>query len=160
MQELLIAFKEVLSRAEMFAHHHIQREPLSVRQRMSDILSRVSDDKFTDFADLFDPAEGRMGIAVTFIALLELLRERVIELVQAEPFSPIHVRAATSANEGGDDSFADAPPIAAAETDVPEVIEAERGAASQGDEADETDEAGEATDHELTESLPGTAASE
>ena len=108
MQELLVAFKDVLSRAEMFAHHHIQREPLSVRQRMSDILSRISSDKFSDFADLFDPAEGRMGVAVTFLALLELLRERVIELVQAEPFSPIHVRAAASANEGNEDGLAEA----------------------------------------------------
>ncbi|MBT8441478.1 MAG: segregation/condensation protein A [Gammaproteobacteria bacterium] len=103
MQDLLLAFKEVLSRAEMFAHHHIQREALSTRQRMSEILTRIGDSNFTEFADLFDPQEGRMGIAVTFIALLELLREQVIELVQAEPFSPIHVRAATGASETGDD---------------------------------------------------------
>ncbi|MFW2403760.1 MAG: segregation and condensation protein A, partial [Gammaproteobacteria bacterium] len=99
MQDLLLAFKDVLSRAEMFAHHHIQREALSTRQRMSEILSRIGDSNFTEFADLFDPQEGRMGIAVTFIALLELLREQVIELVQAEPFSPIHVRAATAASD-------------------------------------------------------------
>jgi len=103
MQDLLLAFKDVLSRAEMFAHHHIQREALSTRQRMSEILTRIGDTKFTEFADLFDPQEGRMGIAVTFIALLELLREQVIELVQAEPFSPIHVRAATGASETGED---------------------------------------------------------
>ncbi len=96
MQELLIAFKDVLSRAEMFAHHHIQREPLSVRQRMSEVLSVLGSQSFTDFKSLFDPKEGRMGVVVTFIALLELLRERVIELVQAEPFSPIHVRAAAA----------------------------------------------------------------
>ena len=101
MQDLLLAFKDVLSRAEMFAHHHIQREALSTRQRMSEILTRIGDTNFTEFADLFDPQEGRMGIAVTFIALLELLREQVIELVQAEPFSPIHVRAATGASETG-----------------------------------------------------------
>lgn len=103
MQELLVAFKDVLSRAEMFAHLHVQREALSTRQRMSEILTRISDDKFTGFADLFDPREGRMGVAVTFIALLELLREHVIELVQAESFSPIHVRAATSSTATGDD---------------------------------------------------------
>jgi len=95
MQELLLAFKDVLSRAVMFAHHHIQREPLSVRQRMSEVLSALASDNFTGFSDLFDPEEGRLGVAVTFIALLELLRERLIELVQAEPYSPIHVRAAT-----------------------------------------------------------------
>jgi len=99
MQELLVAFKDVLSRAEMFAHHHIQREALSTRQRMAEILDRVSDTNFAEFADLFDPEEGRMGVAVTFIALLELLREQVIELVQGESFSPIHVRAATGARE-------------------------------------------------------------
>jgi segregation and condensation protein A len=103
MQDLLVAFKDVLSRAEMFAHHHIQREALSTRQRMSEILTRIGDTNFTEFADLFDPQEGRMGSAVTFIALLELLREQVIELVQAEPFSPIHVRAATGASETGED---------------------------------------------------------
>jgi segregation and condensation protein A len=102
MQELLVAFKDVLSRAEMFAHHHIQREALSTRQRMAEILDRVSDTDFAQFADLFDAEEGRMGVAVTFIALLELLREQVIELVQGEPFSPIHVRAATGARETGE----------------------------------------------------------
>jgi segregation and condensation protein A len=99
MQELLMAFKDVLSRAEMFAHLHVQREPLSVRQRMSEILAKLTDDRFIEFKDLFDPQEGRMGIAVSFIALLELLRESVIELVQSEPYAPIHVRAASSSKE-------------------------------------------------------------
>jgi len=104
MQDVLLAFKDVLSRAEMFAHHHIQREPLSVRQRMSEVLSTLASENFTEFKDLFDPQEGRMGVAVTFIALLELLRERLIELVQAEPYSPIHVRAATVASGAEDHS--------------------------------------------------------
>jgi segregation and condensation protein A len=102
MQDVLLAFKDVLSRAEMFARHHIQREPLSVRQRMSEVLSLLASENFTEFKNLFDPQEGRMGVAVTFIALLELLRERLIELVQAEPFSPIHVRAATVASRTED----------------------------------------------------------
>jgi segregation and condensation protein A len=102
MQELLMAFKDVLSRAEMFAHLHVQREPLSVRQRMSEILVQLTNDRFIEFKDLFDPQEGRMGIAVSFIALLELLREAVIELVQSEPYAPIHVRAASSAKEKPD----------------------------------------------------------
>jgi segregation and condensation protein A len=100
MQELLIAFKDVLARAEMFAHLHVQREPLSVRQRMSEVLLKLDDDRFVEFGDLFDPREGRMGVAVTFIALLELMREAVIELVQSGPYAPIHVRAASSAKEG------------------------------------------------------------
>jgi segregation and condensation protein A len=96
LKELLLAFHDVLKRAEMFARLHLQREPLSVRQRMSEILSRVKANAFSSFADLFDPEEGRMGVAVTFIAILELLRESTIEVVQADAFAPLHVRAASS----------------------------------------------------------------
>ncbi|MEQ9561473.1 MAG: segregation/condensation protein A [Woeseiaceae bacterium] len=96
LKELLVAFHEVLKRAEMFTNLHLQREPLSVRQRMSEILSRIKANTFSSFADLFDPEEGRMGVAVTFIAILELLRESTIEVVQAEAFAPLHVRAASS----------------------------------------------------------------
>ncbi len=96
LKELLLAFHDVLRRAEMFSNLHLQREPLSVRQRMSEILARINSTKFAGFADLFDPEEGRMGVAVTFIALLELLREHVIEVVQAEAYSEIHIRAASS----------------------------------------------------------------
>jgi segregation and condensation protein A len=96
MKELLLAFHGVLKRAEMFSNLHLQREPLSVRQRMSEILTRIKAGQFTVFADLFDPAEGRMGVAVTFIAILELLKEAVVEVVQSEEFAPLHIRAASS----------------------------------------------------------------
>jgi segregation and condensation protein A len=96
MKELLLAFHDVLKRAEMFSNLHLQREPLSVRQRMSEILSRVKAGQFTGFADLFDPEEGRMGVAVTFIAILELLKESVVEVVQSDEYAPLHVRAASS----------------------------------------------------------------
>jgi segregation and condensation protein A len=96
MKELLLAFHDVLKRAEMFSNLHMQREPLSVRQRMSEILSRIEVNDFTGFGDLFDAEEGRMGVAVTFIAILELLREAVIEVVQAEQYAPLHIRAASS----------------------------------------------------------------
>jgi len=96
MKELLLAFHDVLKRAEMFSNLHLQREPLSVRQRMSEILTRIKANDFTGFADLFDPEEGRMGVAVTFIAILELLRESVIEVVQSEQYAPLHIRAASS----------------------------------------------------------------
>ncbi len=96
LKELLLSFHDVLKRAEMFSNLHLQREPLSVRQRMSEILTRVKANTFTDFSDLFDPEEGRMGVAVTFIALLELLRGSVIEVVQSEQFAPLHVRAAST----------------------------------------------------------------
>ena len=96
MKDLLLAFHDVLKRAELFTNLHMQREPLSVRQRMSEILSRIKANDFTGFGDLFDPEEGRMGVAVTFIAILELLRESVIEVVQSEQYAPLHVRAASS----------------------------------------------------------------
>lgn len=101
LKEMLLAFNEVMRRAEMFAHHHIQREPLSVRQRMSEVLTRLSAGGFEEFHRLFDPREGRMGVTVTFLAVLELLKESLIEIVQAEPFAPIHVRVATTAGPPG-----------------------------------------------------------
>jgi segregation and condensation protein A len=96
LKELLLAFRDVLTRAELLAHHHIRREPLSVRQRMSEVLLRLDSESFTPFQALFDPEEGRMGVTVTFLALLELLKESLIELVQTEPFAPIHVRSAAA----------------------------------------------------------------
>ncbi|MDG2107335.1 MAG: segregation/condensation protein A [Woeseiaceae bacterium] len=96
MKELLLAFQDLMQRAEMFTNLQMQREPLSVRQRMSEILTRLEVNDFTGFSDLFDPTEGRMGVAVTFIAILELLREFVIEVVQSEQYAPLHIRAASS----------------------------------------------------------------
>lgn len=96
LKELLLSFHDVLKRAEMFSNLHLQREPLSVRQRMSEILSRIEANNFTTFSDLFDAEEGRMGVAVTFIAILELLRESTIEVVQAEAYAPLHIRASSS----------------------------------------------------------------
>ena len=93
LKELLLAFHDVLKRAEMFSNLHLQREPLSVRQRMSEILSRINASSFTGFADLFDPEEGRMGVVVSFIAILELLKQAMIEIVQTEPYGPIHLKA-------------------------------------------------------------------
>jgi chromatin segregation and condensation protein Rec8/ScpA/Scc1 (kleisin family) len=92
LQEMLLAFKDVLSRAEMFSHHHVNRERLSVRQRMSDILSGLREAAFMNFTQLFRPEEGRMGVTVTFIAVLELMREGLIEIVQSEAYGQIHVR--------------------------------------------------------------------
>jgi segregation and condensation protein A len=103
LKELLLAFHDVLKRAEMFSNLHMQREPLSVRQRMSEILARINASDFTGFADLFDAEEGRMGVAVTFLAILELLRETVIEVVQAEEYSPLHIRVASTVRLVGDD---------------------------------------------------------
>ena len=107
LKELLLSFHDVLRRAEMFSNLHVQREPLSVRQRMSEILTRIKAGSFTGFADLFDPEEGRMGVAVTFIAILELLRESVIEVVQSDEFSPLHIRASSSVRLVSDDEELD-----------------------------------------------------
>jgi segregation and condensation protein A len=96
LKELLIVFKEVLDRSTMFAHHHVRREPLSVRERMSNILVTLQTERYVDFIRLFDPLEGRIGVTVTFLAILELLKGTLIEVVQAEQFGPIHVRASTS----------------------------------------------------------------
>jgi segregation and condensation protein A len=106
LQEMLVAFKDVLARAEMFSHHHVNRERLSVRQRMSDILSGLREAAFMNFTQLFRPEEGRMGVTVTFVAVLELMREGLIEIVQSEAYGQIHVRTATAARhlklvEGG-----------------------------------------------------------
>jgi segregation and condensation protein A len=92
LQEMLIAFQDVLSRSDMFAHHHVQREPLSVRQRMADVLTSLQTNAFVDFVRLFTPEEGRRGVTVTFVAILELLREGLIEIVQSEAYAPLHVR--------------------------------------------------------------------
>ncbi|MEO7773128.1 MAG: ScpA family protein [Steroidobacteraceae bacterium] len=98
LKEMLIAFREVATRSEMFAHHHVRRETLSVRERMSDILAALEQSSFVDFVALFRPHEGKMGIAITFVAVLELVREGLIDIVQTEPYAPLHVRAADPAN--------------------------------------------------------------
>jgi segregation and condensation protein A len=94
LQEMLVAFKDVVQRATMFEHLHVQRETLSVRQRMSDVLALLGDSALIEFVNLFRAEEGRLGVCVTFAALLELLREGLIDVVQAEPYAPLHVRRA------------------------------------------------------------------
>lgn len=94
LQEMLVAFKDVVQRATMFAHLHVYRETLSVRQRMSDVLAMLEAPGLVEFVRLFRPEEGRMGVTVTFAALLELLREGLVEIVQTEPYQPLHVRRA------------------------------------------------------------------
>jgi segregation and condensation protein A len=96
LKDVLFAFQEVLKRADMYSHHHIQMEPLSVRERMSNVLSGIGIDKFTDFGELFTVEEGRSGVVVTLLAILELLKGHLIEMVQNEPYGPIYVKAASS----------------------------------------------------------------
>lgn len=93
MKELLVAFGEVLRRADMYESHHIQRESLSTRERMSDVLDTLRSTNFVPFVSLFRVEEGRLGVVVTFLALLELIKESLVEIVQTEGFGPIHVKA-------------------------------------------------------------------
>ena len=96
IKELLIAFHDVLKRVEMNSELHFRKETLSVRQRMVDIINRIHSKKFIDFTDLFNPNEGRIGIAITFLAILELLKDAAIEVVQNEEFAPMHIRVSSS----------------------------------------------------------------
>ncbi len=93
IKDLLIAFRDVVNRAEQFASHHLEREPLSVRDRMVIVLNKISADRFTSFEDFFEFDEGRMGVVVSFLAILELLKESLIELVQSEAYAPIYIKA-------------------------------------------------------------------
>ncbi len=93
LRDLLLAFKDAMARADMYTHHHIQREALSVRERMSRVLSAISADDFTSYTCLFSIEEGRRGVVVTLLAILELVKEQLIELVQTEAFAPIHIKA-------------------------------------------------------------------
>jgi segregation and condensation protein A len=97
LPDLISAFQDVMKRASMYAHHHVKMESLSVRERMSSVLERVRASSFTRFNDLFTVEEGRMGVVVTFLAILELSKESLLEISQAESFAPIHVKAAGSA---------------------------------------------------------------
>ena len=93
MRELLLALSEVMRRADMFASHHVAREVLSTRERMSEVLERLTGEQFVPFVSLFSVTEGRLGVVVTFLALMELIKESLVEIVQTESFGPIHVKA-------------------------------------------------------------------
>ena len=92
--DLQLAWADVFKRAKLVAHHKISREELSVREHMSGILRRLQSAKFVEFSDLFDPSKGVPVLVVNFVALLELAKETLIEITQAEAFAPIYVRLA------------------------------------------------------------------
>jgi len=94
LDDLLQAFASVMRRAALFSEHHVQREPLSVRERMAIVLERARGPEFVVFTALFTPAEGRAGAVVTLLAILELLKEALIDIVQNEPMGPIYVKVA------------------------------------------------------------------
>jgi segregation and condensation protein A len=97
LRDLLSALRDVLNRADLFSHHQVQSEPLSVRERMSSIIDRLREKPFLEFPSFFTAQEGRMGVVVTFLALLELLRERLIDLVQSKPLGQIYIKRPGSA---------------------------------------------------------------
>ena len=99
LRDMLLALTDVMRRSEMFAHHQISREPLSVRERMTQVLSKINPDNFIEFTKLFTVEEGRRGVVVTFMAILELMKQSMIEMIQAEPFGPIHVKAVAASVE-------------------------------------------------------------
>jgi segregation and condensation protein A len=96
--DLQDAWRDILKRAKLVQHHKISREELSVREHMSIVLKRLQGKRFVGFEDLFDASSGTPVLVVTFIALLELAKETLIEITQAEAFAPIYVRLAYSAN--------------------------------------------------------------
>jgi segregation and condensation protein A len=99
--DLLAAWGAILKRAAMTRHHRIGRQELSVREHMSRILKHLRETGRSVFSDLFDPSQGRSALVVSFLALLELVRERLVDIVQNEPFAPIHVQlAAATAHVG------------------------------------------------------------
>jgi segregation and condensation protein A len=95
LDEILMCLSRVLNRAEMFEHHHIQFETLSTREKMSEILERISEHKFMPLVALLIKNEGRLGVVVTFLAVMELLKDSLVEIVQSDPFGPIHIKSRT-----------------------------------------------------------------
>lgn len=93
-QDLRDAWRDILQRARLVQHHRVERQELSVREHMSAILRQLQGQQFVEFADLFNPERGVPVVVVTFIAMLELAREALIDVTQAEAFAPIYVRLA------------------------------------------------------------------
>jgi len=93
MRELLLALGDVLARADMNVSHQVEKETLSTRERMSDVLEALSGRSFVPFVTLFRQVEGRIGVVVTFLAIMELIKESLVEIVQTDTFGAIHVKA-------------------------------------------------------------------
>ncbi len=93
IKELLVALSEVLRRANMFESHYVEMEKLSTRERMGQVLDQLSGKPFLPFVSLFKVKEGRLGVVVTFLAVMELIKEQLVEIVQTEAFGSIHVKA-------------------------------------------------------------------
>jgi len=131
LRELLLALKDVSLRSHANEHHHINREALSVRERMTHILSVLQIGEFCEFSTCFVPEEGRLGVVVTFLAILELCKEASIDIVQSAPFAPIYLKARTSSLESDLDAAPEAAPeVSGTESDLSNEAS---GAASEDD---------------------------
>jgi segregation and condensation protein A len=129
LRELLLALQDVLRRADLFESHQVSRETLTLREKMSHVLEQLQGREFVPFVALFTIEEGRLGVVVTFMAILEMVKEGVLSLVQTESFGPIHVKAraqevegdgydlAELEDDGSEDAF-DAPPVNEAEPET------------------------------------------
>jgi segregation and condensation protein A len=100
LREMLLALHDVLKRAELFTGHSIKREALSVRQRMTDVLTRLGDGSFHRFESLFEPREGKLGVVVTFLSILELAKEQLLDIVQEAPLAPIYLKSLAAGKHG------------------------------------------------------------
>ena len=97
LRELLLALKDVLRRAELGGAVAMQRDALSIRERMSDLLRLIEDGAFHAFTEVFKPEQGRLGIVVSFIAMLELIKEGLLDVIQDQPLAPIYLKACSAA---------------------------------------------------------------
>ena len=123
MQEMLVALADVLRRADMFESHQVEREKLSTRERMTQVLDRIRHRQFVPFVSLFTVQEGRLGVVVTFLAVMELVKESLVELVQNEAFGSIHVRAAgQEPDQIVQDDFDDLEASAADDTEMEDAL--------------------------------------
>jgi segregation and condensation protein A len=95
LNELLAALKDVMQRATFYSHHFVRHDTLSIREQMSLILQKLQSNKFAEFADLFPEKQGKLGVVVTFIAILELIKQSMIEVVQTQPYSKIYLNMIT-----------------------------------------------------------------
>lgn len=100
LQEILVALAGALRRADMFEHHQIQRETLSTREKMTEILVRLSTERFIPLVSLLMREEGRLGVVVTFLAVMELIKDALVDIVQSEPFAAIHIKARSQSATG------------------------------------------------------------
>lgn len=104
MRDILVAFQDILKQVDMQKHHEIEREEISIRERMTHVLSKLDGDNFVEFQNLFSLKEGRLGVVVTLMAVLELLKLKVIDMVQAEAFAPIYLKPVSGLDEYQDDA--------------------------------------------------------